>query len=150
MRGTLSITTEYIVPFKNQFISFVQSAGFKKYLFNTGWLSVDRIMRLVVGLLVGVYVARYLGPTRFGLLNYTVSFVTLFAALSTLGLDNIVVRELVKDESLRDHLLGTAFWLKVIVCWNYHSILKYLKCRKVLFQKNLNNGISTSLMVMCG
>lgn len=69
---------------------------------------------MVVGLFVGVWVARYLGPSQFGLLSYAQAFVGLFTAFATLGLDGIVVRELVKDESKKDELLGTAFWLKLI------------------------------------
>ena len=90
------------------------SAGFKKYFVNTGWLFFERIVEMAVTFLVGVYVARYLGPANFGLLSYSVSFVGLFAGIATLGLDNIVVRELVKDEKKRDELLGTTFILKVI------------------------------------
>ena len=71
-------------------------------------------MRMFVGLFVGVWVARYLGPEQFGLLSYAQSLVFLFVVIATLGLDNIVVRELVKDESRRDELLGTAFGLKFI------------------------------------
>ncbi|HIE32696.1 MAG TPA: hypothetical protein EYP81_01425, partial [Thermodesulfobacteriaceae bacterium] len=56
---------------------------------------------------------RYLGPEQFGLFSYAASFVGLFTAFATLGLDGIVVRELVKDESRVNELLGTAFWLKV-------------------------------------
>jgi len=67
-----------------------------------------------VGLLVGVWVARYLGPKDYGLLSYAQAFVGLFSALATLGLDSIVVRELVKNEDKRDKLLGTAFWLRFI------------------------------------
>jgi O-antigen/teichoic acid export membrane protein len=73
----------------------------------------EKILRVVVGLFVGVWVARYLGPDRFGLLSYAMAFVGLFSAISTLGLDGIVVRELVKDENKRDKLIGTAFWLKL-------------------------------------
>ena len=91
---------------------FRKSAEFKKYVFNTGWLLVDRVLKLIAGLLVGIYVARYLGPARYGLLNYAMSFVGLFTAFSTLGLDGIVIRELVKNENRRDELLGSAFWLK--------------------------------------
>ncbi len=68
---------------------------------------------MVVGLFVGVWVARYLGPERFGLLSYAMAFVGLFVSISTLGLDGIVIRELVKDENKRDKLIGTAFWLKL-------------------------------------
>ncbi|MCK4842950.1 MAG: flippase [Methylococcales bacterium] len=88
--------------------------GFMKYFKNTSWLLGEKIMRMVVGLFVGIWVARYLGPEQFGLFSYAQSFVGLFTAIATLGLNGIVVRELVKDESRRDSLIGTAFWLKVI------------------------------------
>ena len=87
--------------------------GFMKYFKNTSWLFAEKILRMVVGLLVGVWVARYLGPEQFGLLSYSLSFVGLFSIVATFGLDEIVVRELVKDESRRDDLIGTAFWLKL-------------------------------------
>jgi O-antigen/teichoic acid export membrane protein len=88
--------------------------GFMKYFKNTSWLFGEKIFRMVVGVVVSVWVARYLGPQQFGLFSYAQSFVSLFAALATLGLDGIVVREIVKDESRRDILIGTAFWLKII------------------------------------
>jgi len=69
---------------------------------------------MAVGLFVGIWVARYLGPEQFGLFSYAQSFVFLFTAFATLGLDGIIVRELVKDQSKRDVLLGTAFRLKLI------------------------------------
>ena len=85
-----------------------------KYFKNTSWLFSEKVLRIVVGLFVSVWVARYLGPDRFGLLSYALSFVGIFAAIATLGLDGIVVRELVKDEGNRDTLIGTAFGLKLI------------------------------------
>jgi O-antigen/teichoic acid export membrane protein len=88
--------------------------GFLKYLKNTSWLFGEKILRIVVGLFVGIWVARYLGPEQFGLFSYAQSFVGLFTAIATLGLDGIVVRELVKDESRRDELIGTAFWLNIL------------------------------------
>lgn len=74
----------------------------------------DKVLRLFVGLFVGVYVARYLGPERFGVLNFAMSFVALFGAFAKLGLDGIVVRNAVQDPDSRDELLGTAFGLRVI------------------------------------
>ena len=85
-----------------------------QYFRNTSWLFGEKILRMVVGLFVGIWVARYLGPEQFGLFSYAQSFVGLFTAFATLGLDGIVVRELVKDETRRDELIGTAFWLKLI------------------------------------
>ncbi|KOR30556.1 flippase [Achromatium sp. WMS3] len=88
--------------------------GFRKYFANTSWLMAERILRMFITLFVSVYVARYLGPERFGLLSYANSFVGLFLALATLGLNGIVVRELVKSPERRNELLGTAFGLKII------------------------------------
>jgi len=85
-----------------------------KYFKNTSWLFGEKILRMIVGLFVGIWVARYLGPEQFGLFSYAQSFVGLFAAFATLGLDGIVVRELIKDASKRDELIATAFWLKVM------------------------------------
>lgn len=88
--------------------------GFKKYSKNTLWLFIENIFRILVSFFVGIYVARYLGPGRYGLLSYSESFVGLFIAVATLGLDNVVVRELVHDKTKRDMLLGSAFILKII------------------------------------
>ena len=85
-----------------------------KYFKNTSWLFAEKIIRMVVGLFVGVWVARYLGPEKFGLLSFAQSFVGLFTIFATLGLDEIVVRELVKNESKKDSLVGTTFWLKLV------------------------------------
>lgn len=98
----------------HRLLSLRNHAGFVRYFTNTSWLFAEKVLRLAVGLFVGVWVARYLGPERYGLLSYAQSFVGLFSAFATLGLDGIVVRELVKDESRRDELLGTAFWLKIL------------------------------------
>lgn len=87
--------------------------GFKRYFANTSWLMAEKIFRMAVALSVGVYVARYLGPERFGVLSYAMSVVVLFSALSSLGLNGILVRELVNFPKKRDEFLGTAFILKL-------------------------------------
>jgi len=91
-----------------------QHNGFMKYFRNTSWLFAEKILRMVVGLFVRVWVIRYLGPEKFGLLSYAQSFVGLFAAIATLGLDGIVVRELVKHPEKESEIVGTAFLLKVM------------------------------------
>lgn len=96
-----------------QFIPDFLQPGFKKYFFNTGWVFLEKMLRLIAGLFVGAYVARHLGPAQYGLLNYVISLVTLFTVMATLGLDGIIIRELVKNEQKRNVLLGTGFILKL-------------------------------------
>ena len=93
--------------------NFLTSKEFRKYFANTSWLLGERVLRMVISVFVGIYVARYLGPERVGLLSYSVSFVWLFSSLASFGLNNILVRELVQSPEQRNNLLGTVFWLKV-------------------------------------
>jgi PST family polysaccharide transporter len=81
---------------------------------NVGWLFADRIVRLGVGLVIGVWIARYLGPEQFGLFNYALAFVGLLMPLAMLGLDNVAVREIVQKPSASDETLGTTFALKLV------------------------------------
>jgi O-antigen/teichoic acid export membrane protein len=86
---------------------------FHKYFENISWLIFEKGFTLVVGMVVGIYVARYLQPENFGLLNYSISFVSIFSAFSTLGMDQIIVRELARDPTNQRALLGTGFMLKM-------------------------------------
>ncbi len=72
--------------------------GLRRIMGNMGWLMVDRVVRMGMGLFVGVCVARYLGPVQFGSLNFALAFVALFATLTTLGLEGIVIREVLHHE----------------------------------------------------
>ncbi len=74
----------------------------------------EQMMRMVAGLLVGIWVARYLGPAQFGLFSYALAFTALFSSIAKLGLDSIMVRDLVREPTQRDVYMGTAFWLKII------------------------------------
>jgi O-antigen/teichoic acid export membrane protein len=105
---------QIIRKFTGKINTLKNHTGAMKYLKNTSWLFAEKILRMTLGLFVGIWVARYLGPEQFGLFSYAQSFVALFTAFATLGLDGIVIRELIKDESQRDKLLGTAFTLKLM------------------------------------
>jgi O-antigen/teichoic acid export membrane protein len=88
--------------------------GIRRYGANTLWLFAEQVLRMVAGFLVGVWVARYLGPEKFGLFSYALAFVSIFQGIAKLGLDEIVVRDLVQEPEKRDVYLGTSFWLKLL------------------------------------
>lgn len=85
----------------------------KKYIENAFWLIFEKGFSLFVGLVVGITVARYLRPESYGLLNYALSFVGVFSAFSTLGIDQIIVRELAKEPEKKNDFLGTGLIIKV-------------------------------------
>jgi polysaccharide transporter, PST family len=99
----------------SSFISKVrQRSNLFKIATNTGWLVVDKLISIVAGLLVGAWVARYLGPAQYGMLNYASAFVALFTPLVGLGLKDIVIREIVRDPAEKNGIMGTAFTLQFL------------------------------------
>ncbi|NET58676.1 MAG: flippase [Symploca sp. SIO2E6] len=90
------------------------SPRLRKIISNISWLFADRILRLGVGVIVVALIARYLGPQQFGLLSYAGSLVALFRIFATLGLDRIVIRELVHEPASQKEILGTALILKLL------------------------------------
>ncbi|HWQ38892.1 MAG TPA: flippase [Burkholderiales bacterium] len=86
---------------------------FSRILANFGWLSADRVLRLAVGLLVGVWLARYLGPETFGQYSFAFALAALFGAFSKLGLDGVLVRELVRAPQRQQELLASALVLRL-------------------------------------
>lgn len=100
--------------FKENINNIFQNSGFRRYFTSTSWLLGERILRIIAGLFVYIYVARYLGPEKYGLYSYIIAFVALFGPISSLGLEEILVKNLVKNIEKKLYYLGTAFWLKFI------------------------------------
>jgi PST family polysaccharide transporter len=60
-----------------------------------------------------VWLARYLGPTNFGTLNYAIAVIAILNPVATLGLEDVVVRDLIRQPDHSSEILGTTFFLQV-------------------------------------
>ncbi|HAS64371.1 MAG TPA: flippase, partial [Vibrio sp.] len=121
--------------------SLLRNSGVRRYLANTSWMMGEQVLRIIAGLVVGTWVARYLGPDRFGVFSYVMAFTSIFGGLAKLGLDGIVVRELINRPEKCDVYLGSAFWLKLL-----GSILVVLLVLIIL--PFTNNDSSTNFLVL--
>lgn len=91
-----------------------------KFAENSLWLLFEKLIRLIVALTVGAWVARHLGPRAFGELAYAITFIAFFQGIANLGLDGIVVRDLARNPSDAPKILGTTFRLRLaagFICW---------------------------------
>ena len=88
-------------------------SGFLRVAENVSWLVGERSLLLVLNFVVSVWFINYLGPSLYGKYAYAVSFATLFATLATLGLNNIVIRELSRSADDHGQILGTAFVMRL-------------------------------------
>jgi O-antigen/teichoic acid export membrane protein len=126
---------------KVKFDNIRRNESYKKIIFNTLWLFLDKFFVLGVAFIVGVYVARYLGPSQFGMLSYAIGFVGLFTAFTEMGLNNILVRDLVKGTYPKENLLGSAYILQTS-----GGILAVIAIAIAVFLNN--SDTTTKLLIM--
>lgn len=81
---------------------------------NASWIIACRIVQSVLGLIISMFTARYLGPSNFGLINYATSIVAFVTPIMQLGIRAVLVQELVKHPEKEGELLGTSILLNVI------------------------------------
>jgi len=86
----------------------------KKYTTNISWLLLEKIIRLLVGFFVNIWMARYLGPADFGILTFAQAIIGVFIAFVTLGLGPIITRDLLLKKYSQDYLFGTSFVMQFI------------------------------------
>lgn len=92
----------------------MRSDSLMKILRNVSWLAFDRVLRVVVGVFIGAWLARYLGPDRYGAFSYAIAFFLLFTPIANLGMTSIVVRELVREPTEGEATVKAAFLLHLI------------------------------------
>ena len=100
----------------DKILSKIGTSETKKKVFrNLYWAVLGKVVTLLGNLFVGILVARYLGPEQYGLMNYVISYVSLFQIFSSFGMDGIEIREMSKKGSDSNLILGTVFRLKIIL-----------------------------------
>jgi PST family polysaccharide transporter len=90
------------------------SADLRSIISNVGWLFTQRIWQMGLSFFVSIFVARYLGSAQYGLLALSLSIVALFSFMSSLGLKNIVILDLVNQPTRVAEILGTSFLFKLL------------------------------------
>jgi O-antigen/teichoic acid export membrane protein len=100
----------------------------KTYLTNTGWMMLEKIMRMFVTIVVWSAVIRYLSPADFGILSFALSFIFIFSVISDGGFETVLVRDLIHRPQDAAVLMGSSYqlrwWLTLfsiavaaILCW---------------------------------
>lgn len=113
----------------------------KKVFANIFWAMTGKIVNMAGALLVGILVARYLGPSQYGLMNYVISYVALFTIISNFGLDDIEIRELSRQPEKKDFILGTC--IRIRFCF---ALLAFLLIVVTLFI--FKTDVFTTIMIL--
>ncbi len=85
----------------------------KKHSINLGWMFFGRLGGMAISFIATAYMARNLGPTNYGQLSYALSYVGLFSFLATLGIEQILYRDLIKFPEKRNVYMGSALGIRL-------------------------------------
>jgi len=82
---------------------------------NTGVIIAGDFVNKAIGLLVVIFLARYLGAVGYGKYAFVFAFLTFFGIITDLGINTILVREISRDKSLAAKYIGNAAVMKLIL-----------------------------------
>ena len=109
---------------------------------NASWIIGCKIVQSLLGIVVSLLSARYLGPSDYGLIQYASSLTTFVVPIVTLGFNGIIVYELVSNPENEGEILGTALISSVIT-----SILSILGLNLFVY---LTNPADIRTITVCG
>lgn len=78
------------------------------------WYFFEKSMRLLGGFLIGAWLARYLGPETFGMYAFCIALSATFGFMGSLGIESLVVRDLVEGKRPRQQIISTYFYIRLI------------------------------------
>lgn len=84
----------------------------KKILRNSIFLGTSHVLTKLISLLSISIITRYLGADTYGVFTFVVVYVSFFAIIVDLGIDQIVLREASKDINKAGIIIGNTFLLK--------------------------------------
>ncbi|MGN0802213.1 MAG: flippase [Candidatus Faecivicinus sp.] len=87
----------------------------KRIVGNTLWLLVGSVFRLIFHFAINILIARYLGPAGVGSVNYIASYTAFFTSICGLGLNGVIIHELVNHPDEDGEIVGTAIALRFVV-----------------------------------
>ena len=92
----------------------LQSLRKNKVVKNAGWIIGGKVANKLLAFVVGIFAARYLGPSNYGLINYAAAYATFFASLCTLGINSVIVKNFVDHPDQQGETIGTTLLLRAM------------------------------------
>lgn len=85
-----------------------------KNIANAGWIIGCKMIQALLGVLISMLTARYLGPSQFGVINYAAALVAFVAPVAKLGLTHVVVQEVVYSPDEEGEIVGSSIGMSML------------------------------------
>ena len=114
-----------------------------KFLGNASWLIIGRVGQMFISFIISMITARYLGPSNYGVINYVHSYISFFTAICNLGINSVLIKELIDRPETQGETMGTVITMRVISATL--SIISIVSCIGILFD---NDSIYMTVAVL--
>ena len=84
-----------------------------RFFSNTMWDMGGKVFQMLITLVVGMLTARYLGPSNYGIIGYTASYVSFFTVVCQLGFTSTAVKEIIDGPDRQGEFLGTTIFFRI-------------------------------------
>lgn len=111
---------------------------------NTAWQFFERFFSLGCAFISSIFVIRYFAPAEYGVFAYASSYVTLFSSLTSMGLQSIAVREMVKKEISVEAIMGSSF--VIMLCGAIIALILAVGGAIVTHEKSLATWV---ILILC-
>lgn len=110
---------------------------------NAGYLIVGKVIQMAFALVISLLTARYLGPSNYGLINYASAYTGFAAAVCTLGINNVLVKEFIDHPGDEGMVIGTTLGLRAI-----SSLLSALAIAAITFVVDADEPTTKLVVVL--
>ena len=86
----------------------------KQVFKNANWIIACKIIQSILQLVIGMFTARYLGPSNYGLISYAASIVAFVMPIMTLGMNSVLIHKLVTTPEKEGEIVGTALVMNIV------------------------------------
>ncbi len=84
-----------------------------RFFSNVMWDMGGKVFQMILTLIVGMLTARYLGPSNYGVIGETASYVSFFSVICQLGFTSTAVKEIMDHEDRQGEILGTTIFFRI-------------------------------------
>ena len=110
---------------------------------NASWIIGEQIFQMLISFFIGIFTARYLGPSNYGVLNYTASFVAFVTSIVTLGMDGVVIKKMITTPDKEGIILGTCIAFRII-----SAILSSISIIIIVYVLNIDDQLKLWLTAL--
>ena len=110
---------------------------------NASWIIGEQIFQMLISFIIGIFTARYLGPSNYGVLNYTASFVAFVTSIVTLGMDGVVIKKMIATPEREGVILGSCIIFRII-----SAILSSVSIMVLVFVLNIDEPLKLWLTAL--